>query len=306
MKCENLQQVRDNIDRIDDRIIKLIAERGEYVSQAAKFKSSADGVKDTAHVESVIKGVREKAERCGADPDMAEAIYREMISGFVKTELEYFKRVNGFGKTKVKFCGMRRAEDIEYANKCKPDYVGFILSDGFKRSVDFGTFYELNTYLDKDIKRVGVFVNEPVENILRCGYNDSLDVIQLHGDEDEAYLEKLRRDFSGEIWKAVRVKSTEDIEKADRLSCGRLLVDSYSDDGYGGTGKRINTEIVKNAKIKKPFFIAGGINAENISEIVKDTAPFGVDLSSGIETDGFKDLNKMKNIMRILKEDNLI
>ena len=206
----------------------------------------------------------------------------------------------------LKFCGMRRIEDIEYANRCRPDYVGFILSDGFRRSVDFGTFYELNTYLDKDIKRVGVFVNEPMENILRRGYNEALDVIQLHGDENDDYIKNLRKDFSGEIWKAVRTKSPEDIEREQKKPCGKLLIDSYCENSVGGTGKRINTEIVKSAKIEKPFFIAGGITAENIAEIVRDTKPYGVDLSSGIETDGFKDLNKMKNIMRILREENLI
>ncbi len=206
----------------------------------------------------------------------------------------------------LKFCGMRRVEDIEYVNKCRPDYVGFILSDGFRRSVDFGTFYELNTYLDKDIKRVGVFVNEPMENILHCGYNKSLDVIQLHGDENEDYIKNLRKNFSGEIWKAVRAKNPEDIEREQKKSCEKLLIDSYCENSVGGTGKRINTEIVKSAKIEKPFFIAGGITAENIAEIVRDTNPYGIDLSSGIETDGFKDLNKMKNIIRILREENLI
>ena len=205
----------------------------------------------------------------------------------------------------LKFCGMRRALDIEYVNECRPDYVGFILSDGFRRSVDFGTFCELNTYLDKDIKRVGVFVNEPIENILHCAYNESLDVIQLHGDENEDYIKNLRKIFSGEIWKAVRAKSPEDIERYRWNHIDKLLIDSYSEDSVGGTGKRINTEIVKSAKIEKPFFIAGGITAENIAEIVRDTKPYGVDLSSGIETDGFKDLQKMKSIMEILREENL-
>lgn len=203
----------------------------------------------------------------------------------------------------VKFCGMRRREDIQYANECRPDYVGFILTDGFRRSVDFGTFYELNTYLDKNIKRVGVFVNEPLENILYCAYKESLDVIQLHGDEDEDYIKVLRMDFSGEIWKAVRAKSPKDIERYKWNHIDKLLIDSFSEDSAGGTGKRIDTEIVKSAKIEKPFFIAGGITAENIAEIVRDTKPYGVDISSGIETDGFKDLQKMKKIMQILRED---
>lgn len=197
----------------------------------------------------------------------------------------------------VKFCGMRRRQDIEYVNECCPDYVGFILSEGFRRSVDMGTFYELKTYLDKHIKCVGVFVNEPVENILHCVYNENLDVIQLHGDENEEYIKMLRRDFSGEIWKAVRAKSVEDIERERKKSCDKLLIDSFVENSYGGTGKRINTEVVKSAKIDKPFFIAGGITEANIAEIVRETNPYGIDLSSGIETDGVKDHSKMKTII---------
>lgn len=205
----------------------------------------------------------------------------------------------------VKFCGMRRRQDIEYANECRPDYIGFILSDGFRRSVDLGTFCELNTYLDENIKRVGVFVNEPIENILYRAYTESLDVIQLHGSENEDYIKALRKGFSGEIWKAVCAGSSEDIEYYNWKNIDKLLIDSFSKDGAGGTGKRIDTEIVKGAKIEKPFFIAGGITAENIIEIARDTKPYGVDISSGIETDGFKDLQKMKKIMEILRKENL-
>lgn len=203
----------------------------------------------------------------------------------------------------LKFCGMRRVEDIEFANECRPDYVGFILSQGFKRTVSIEDFLALEKGLDKNIKKVGVFVNESPQNILEI--SEHLDVIQLHGDENEDYIKNLRKDFSGEIWKAVRAKSPEDIGREQKKPCEKLLIDSFSEGSVGGTGKRINTEIVKSAKIEKPFFIAGGITAENIAEIVRDTKPYGIDLSSGIETDGFKDLQKMKNIMRILREDKL-
>lgn len=203
----------------------------------------------------------------------------------------------------VKLCGMRRPQDIEYANECRPDYVGFILTDGFKRTVSKEDFLALEKGLDKDIKRVGVFVNERSHNILELA--EHLDVIQLHGNETEDYIKALRKDFSGEIWKAVRAKSPEDIESYKWNHIDKLLIDSFSEDSVGGTGKRIDTEIVKSAKIEKPFFIAGGITAENIAEIVRDTKPYGVDISSGIETDGFKDLKKMKKIMEILREENL-
>lgn len=301
MLCENLQQVRDNINRIDDQIIKLIAERGEYVAQAAKFKSSEDGVKDTARVESVIKGVREKAVKYGADPDMAEAVYREMISRFVKSELDDFKRIKNNGTVKIKFCGMRRAEDIEYANECKPDYVGFILSGGFKRSIAYEDFLALEKGLDKGIKKVGVFVNERTGIIEKLA--EHLDVIQLHGDEDHSTVMYYSMETKCEVWKAVRAKSSSDIQREQRKHCDKLLIDSFSEECVGGTGKRINTEIVKSAKIEKPFFIAGGIDAENVSQIISEVQPYGVDISSGIETDGVKDINKMKRIMQILKED---
>lgn len=201
----------------------------------------------------------------------------------------------------VKFCGMRRPQDIEYANECRPDYVGFILTDGFKRTVSKTDFLALEKGLDKDIKRVGVFVNERPHNILELA--EHLDVIQLHGDEDYATVFYYSDMTNCEIWKAVRAKSPEDIERYSWNHIDKLLIDSFSEDSVGGTGKRIDTEIVKSAKIEKPFFIAGGITAENIAEIVRDTKPYGVDISSGIETDGFKDLQKMKKIMQILRED---
>lgn len=199
----------------------------------------------------------------------------------------------------LKFCGMRRPQDIEYANECRPDYVGFILSQGFKRTVSMTDFLSLENRLDKDIKRVGVFVNERHKNILEAA--EHLDVIQLHGDEDFSTLFYYSEKTKCEIWKAVRAKSPEDIERYKWHSIDKLLIDSFSENAYGGTGKRINTDIVKSAKIEKPFFIAGGITAENIAEIVRDIKPYGVDVSSGIETDGFKDLQKMKKIMAILK-----
>lgn len=96
MKCSSLEEVRNNIDRIDSAIIQLIAERGEYVSQASAFKRDEDGVRDTSRVEKVIAKVRGKASECGADPDMVEALYREMISRFVNMEMSQFKE----GKSK--------------------------------------------------------------------------------------------------------------------------------------------------------------------------------------------------------------
>lgn len=96
MKCNSLEQVRENIDRIDTEIIRLIAERGTYVAQASAFKKNEDGVKDTGRVEKVIAGIRKKAETYGADPDLAESVYRQMIAGFIQLEMKEFNaRSNG-------------------------------------------------------------------------------------------------------------------------------------------------------------------------------------------------------------------
>lgn len=198
--------------------------------------------------------------------------------------------------TKIKICGMRRVDDILFVNKYRPDYTGFILSQGFKRTVDLDTFCELESCLDKDIKRVGVFVNEPLENII-THYADKLDVIQLHGDENAEYITKLKESCDIEIWKAVRAQSSADIEKACALSVHKLLIDSFSAKSYGGTGKRVDLDIVKNANITKPFFLAGGLNADNVNESIAGVQPFGVDFSSSVETDGFKSEEKIAEIV---------
>lgn len=200
---------------------------------------------------------------------------------------------------RIKICGMRRPEDIQYVNRSRPDYAGFILSKGFKRTVDGKTFSALRKQLDKEIKAVGVFVNEPVENVISFG--KSLDVIQLHGGEDEEYILELRKSFHGEIWKAVRAKASEDIERAAALSCDRLLIDSYVKGVVGGTGRAADLDIIKAAHFSKDFFLAGGLDGGNVLSAIDKVSPFGVDLSSSVETDGYKDENKIKDIISIIK-----
>lgn len=206
---------------------------------------------------------------------------------------------------KLKLCGMRRRQDIDYVNEYRPDYVGFILSDGFRRSVGLGTFCELASCLDKGIKRVGVFVNEPMENLLKY-YPEELDVFQLHGDEDEKYIEQLRGNIpeSCEIWKAVRVKSTNHIERWNVSAADKLLLDAFQEGTVGGTGKTADWDLIKAAKIEKPFFAAGGINAGNFIEAATALNPYGIDLSGGIETDGVKDKAKIAEIIRLKNKIN--
>lgn len=204
---------------------------------------------------------------------------------------------------KIKLCGIRRPDDIRYVNEFKPDYVGFILSEGFKRSVGLGTFCELKSHLDKNIKTVGVFVNEPLEYILKY-YAEELDVIQLHGDETAEYLQELKKMVKCNIWRAVRVKNAEDIITADNMGADLLLLDSFSVKGYGGTGKTADWNIISRVNIKTPYFLAGGLNKNNICDAIKTVKPYGIDISGGIETDGFKDREKIENIMKLIRSGN--
>lgn len=204
---------------------------------------------------------------------------------------------------KLKLCGMRRREDIDYMNEYRPDYVGFILSDGFRRSVGLGTFCELAGCLDKGIKRVGVFVNEPLQELLKY-YPEELDVFQLHGDEDEKYIGQLRRNVpeNCEIWKAVRVKSAADIERWNSSGADKLLLDAFQEGAVGGTGKTADWSVITAANIEKPFFAAGGINAGNFTVAAATLKPFGIDLSGGIETDGIKDKDKIAEILKLKRQ----
>lgn len=189
---------------------------------------------------------------------------------------------------KLKLCGIRRIEDVEMINSVLPDYIGFIFYRKSKRYVDPESARILEISLKKSISPVGVFVNETAENIAHIAEKVRLKAVQLHGDEDEEYISSLRRLYNGEIWKAVRVKCTDDVKRAEELSADMLLYDSFSSDAYGGTGKRANLSAIISAKPNKPFFLAGGIDAENIGEILARIKPYGIDLSGGIEVNGVK------------------
>ena len=202
---------------------------------------------------------------------------------------------------KVKMCGMRRKEDIAYANEVKPDAVGYIFFPKSKRYVTGQQAKEFDQDLDQDILSVGVFVNETIEKVIEIANQVPLDVIQLHGDEDHTYVEQLKQQTDKEIWKVVRVKDTNDIKEAEKLPVDKLLLDTFTEekDMYGVTGKVMNYNLIPKEGISKPFFIAGGLHSNNIKEIIKKVHPYGIDISSGIETDGYKDLKKMKEIMQI-------
>ena len=199
----------------------------------------------------------------------------------------------------VKICGLTRECDIDYVNKYRPDYIGFIFSttpNRFRRQVSVKQAERLKKKLNDQIKVVGVFVNEPIEFIVDICNNNTVDVIQLHGEENEDYIIGLKSFINKPIIKAIKVQSTEQIIKAENLSCDYLLLDTYKKNSYGGTGEKFNWDIIPK-NMEKPFFLAGGLTAENVALAISTVKPYCVDLSSSSETNGYKDELKIKRII---------
>lgn len=201
---------------------------------------------------------------------------------------------------KLKFCGIRRPEDISYVNAAPPDYIGFVFAES-RRQVTAAKARALSDSLYPGIQTVGVFVNEPLSRLLEIAAVAGLCVLQLHGDEDEGYIRMVRARWSGPIWKAVRVQTAEDIERAQQLSVDALLLDAFSPDAYGGTGKPADFELIAQNRPTLPFFLAGGLNVTNLRDAIRIVKPDGIDLSGGIETNGCKDAAKIQEIYDLVR-----
>lgn len=193
----------------------------------------------------------------------------------------------GDSMTKIKMCGLKRPCDIVAANDIRPDYIGFIFAKKSKRYVSPETALELRNLLHSDIKAVGVFVNEEPETVADFLRRGIIDVAQLHGSEDAAYVQTLRQLTDKPVCQAFRIDGSDDVQRAQESPADMILVDS----GAGGTGEVFDWNLLSG--LQRPFFLAGGLNCDNISEALKRIQPYGVDVSSGIETDGLKDENKM-------------
>lgn len=199
---------------------------------------------------------------------------------------------------KIKICGLKTVEDIQMANRQKPDFVGFVFA-GKKRKITPEQAAEMKGHLLPEIKSVGVFVNEERSRIIELAGAGVLDYIQLHGDEDETYIRRLKEKTAKPVIKAIRVRNREDILRAQKLPCEYLLLDAYKADEYGGSGETFRWDLIP--EIEKPYFLAGGLNSENISEALRWCRPWAVDVSSSVETDGRKDEVKVKRFFEALK-----
>lgn len=201
--------------------------------------------------------------------------------------------------TKIKLCGLTRPCDIDYVNELMPDFVGFVFATKSKRYVAFEKAKELRKMLKDGIVPVGVFVDEPIENIEYLVNENIISMVQLHGSEDENYLKELRSRVNCRIIKAFRIENKKDIEKAEESEADDIMLDSG-----GGTGKTFHHSLI--GSLQRDFFLAGGLSGENVSEAIARYRPYAVDASSSLETDGVKDKNKMTafvKAVRYRKED---
>lgn len=199
----------------------------------------------------------------------------------------------------IKLCGLKTIEDIDAVNRFKPDYAGFVFAPG-KRQISPSKAFLLRKALIPEISAVGVFVNSPVTEILALVRDHVIDAIQLHGEEDETYIRNLKQEMqtSVPIIKAIRIKEKTDFHLADSLSVDFLLFDTYCKGIHGGSGKTFDWTMIP--AIKKPYFLAGGIEESNLYDALKTNA-FCLDISTGVETEGKKDPDKIRNIIQLIR-----
>ena len=215
---------------------------------------------------------------------------------------------------KVKMCGISKVETIPAVVEAKPDYMGLVFAPSKRQvTVDqakilveelhrgYAKKYGSDTEHDKNdtIKTVGVFVNETVDNLVTIANEANLDAVQLHGDEDEAFIQSLKERTNVEVWKAVQIRSAADVEKWIDSSADMLLFDAYHKDERGGTGEVFDWSSLD--AFERPFMLAGGIDSTNVARAIRTVRPYGIDISSGIETNGVKDDEKITAFTKIVK-----
>ena len=215
---------------------------------------------------------------------------------------------------KVKMCGISKVETIPAVVEAKPDYMGLVFApskrqvtvDQAKTLVEelhrgYAQKYGSDTEHDKNdtIKTVGVFVNETVDNLITIANEANLDAVQLHGDEDEAFIQSLKERTNVEVWKAIQIRTAADTEKWIDSSADMLLFDAYHKDERGGTGEVFDWSSLD--AFERPFMLAGGIDSTNVARAIRTVRPYGIDISSGIETNGVKDDEKITAFTKIVK-----
>ena len=196
--------------------------------------------------------------------------------------------------TKIKLCGLKRPCDIDYANELVPDFIGFVFAPKSKRYVSFDEAEDLRKNLNEGITPVGVFVNEEIDNIEYLVNKNIIGMVQLHGSEDNGYINELRHRVTCPIIQAFRIETKQDIIKAENSEADYIMLDSG-----GGTGEAFNHLLISD--IKRNFFLAGGLDSENVCRAISKYAPYAVDASSSLETNGIKDKDKMTAFVKTVR-----
>ena len=200
--------------------------------------------------------------------------------------------------TRIKICGLSRPQDVACVNQAKPDWCGFVVNfPKSRRSVTPDQLRSLRRELDPSVVPVGVFVDQPVEVVTDLLNRGIISIAQLHGGADEAYTAALRAAAPGkEIWKAFQVRGPADLERATAFPADRILLDSGQ-----GTGRTFDWSLLRH--FPRPYLLAGGLDPENLPEAIRTLRPYGVDLSSGVETDGLKDFTKIQAAVAAAREE---
>ena len=196
--------------------------------------------------------------------------------------------------TELKICGLSRLEDIIAVNRHGADYAGFVFFEKSKRYVDPYKANELISLLRADIKPVGVFLDEPLDNVVRIARITGVELIQLHGHESEEYVEYVKRTLDRPVIKAYKASEEGALEKAAQSSADYVMIDSGA-----GSGKKFDWSILKD--FKRDYFLAGGLDPESVGEAIRMLEPFAVDVSSGVETDGIKDEKKIAQFIEAVR-----
>lgn len=205
---------------------------------------------------------------------------------------------------KLKICGIQRSDDVEYLNEFLPDYAGFIFAKS-RRQVSISEARELIRQLNKNILPVGVFVNVDIDWLCLAVQSAGLSVVQLHGNESEAYIGRLRAKLGDiEIWKAIRTAPGLAVPDYSQ-EAHRLLFDAYSKSTYGGTGQLADWNWINEHRPNKDFWLAGGLTPGNALDAISALAPYGLDISSGVETNGVKDRCKIAQLFNNLQSERM-
>ena len=199
--------------------------------------------------------------------------------------------------TRIKLCGLTRKEDIRAANALLPDYIGFVFAHGSRRCLTPESAAGLRKLLLPQIRAVGVFVNEEPEIVAGLLNGGVIDIAQLHGTEDEAYLRRLRQSTDRKLIRAFRIRTKEDLLRAEASGADEILLDAGA-----GSGMVFDWALLE--RFGRRYFLAGGLTPENAAEAVRRLRPYAVDVSSGIETEGKKDPVKMAAFVNAVRKED--